>query len=1135
MTRAGDIGEGVPMYFQFLKSMITFMAISALLSIPSIVFCYFGNKILEEDKDGIGLFKFTVGNIGYNQGDENYAEDVKCRGPKNAEDSCFVILGLQFSLTNVASILTACELLQMIAFFIVYFDLVRRIHRIKSKSDARICSASDYAIIIENLHPDTTVDDIKQHFSSLYGLDSIDWKGRPIVDGAIPNTNISNSKDKTLLNTWLAEVIMHCRIGDLIRVFKQKSDLMEKLLKSRAYMKMYKNDTPHGDGPNLHKYMKWENEMIKYGTQIDQETIKTVKKASKKLRHSTSSSDSGNVIAGKSSNYIKGIPFMGFVIFNYVESKARCVEDYQHYASFPFNFFMPSQLKLKGRRIRVRVAPEPDEILFENVEVHYIKKLFRRSFTACFAVLMLIVGFAIILQSSLYKEKFSKEVPNFFYCHSEIPAVYYGSYSGFDTTRVGIVRPPASILSQYDLQCANGMRGGFYAIYSDTKNFEEPLTNYEMSACHFDGTSNCPVYNQSSYCPCISPDYKDKCQTLNCFIDSINDDGTCSNYLSSTLVGCYCYDTLLSIFEGDLLSGFQKILNVDEACKTFLANYSLALVLTFVASLCTVLINVILKKGMKSLAVAELHATIDAEQRAIMIKVFFATYVNMALIALLAYGYISTLPSYLSSSQVLQGEYSDFNSKWYAQVGSFMIMTFVMESVSPLIGVLYNYFIAYPLARCWHHPKISDRSSHKFPTQADVNALEVGNIFDTTIHTSQLIALTFMAMTYGSGMPILMPLSFMTFILYFYVDKFMLCKFNKKPPHMGDAVMMVVLKVLPWAAIIRLCISCWVYSNEIIFTSSYLEIEKLSTSYFSFKTLSENYNNFALNHADKIYYGINTGSRITRGNVLPIFVFLVIVVLGLIISYIWKFTPMNILYQICKFFWKLCKAARHGNRVQPSKRLVTGFELIKLGDPLRTEMAPYTGDYFQYLENEIVVQRKCCGVESIPDLTEDEAKAGWKVAYNGAHKVKMLTFQKPTRIADVNRSKGQLKKTYEIIAGHGAYSYNLFHIPQYATIMLALKEGTESILFDNLDGEGRETHKSVLDAYTKRRNEKIIAAQREKDALDTAWDKKTPATHKVAVIATVAGTNVAPDYKEDDDDEGDVEMGNGDLYGYDED
>jgi hypothetical protein len=65
-------------------------------------------------------------------------------------------------------------------------------------------------------------------------------------------------------------------------------------------------------------------------------------------------------------------------------------------------------------------------------------------------------------------------------------------------------------------------------------------------------------------------------------------------------------------------------------------------------------------------------------------KVFAATYLNMAIVALVAYGYIRRKPTLAKEvfpnntdeinppqAQLFNGDFSDFDSSWYAQVSPF--------------------------------------------------------------------------------------------------------------------------------------------------------------------------------------------------------------------------------------------------------------------------------------------------------------------------------------------------------------------------------------------------------------------------------------------------------------------------------
>ena len=87
--------------------------------------------------------------------------------------------------------------------------------------------------------------------------------------------------------------------------------------------------------------------------------------------------------------------------------------------------------------------------------------------------------------------------------------------------------------------------------------------------------------------------------------------------------------------------------------------------------------------------------------------------------------------------------------------------------------------------------------------------MEVGPIFSPTANTAELLLLLFFAMTFAPGLPIMMPLACVAFTLFFFTDKMLFLHYYQRPAHLNDGVMQVVLRLLPWAAVIRLAIGCW--------------------------------------------------------------------------------------------------------------------------------------------------------------------------------------------------------------------------------------------------------------------------------------------------------------------------------------
>lgn len=385
-------------------------------------------------------------------------------------------------------------------------------------------------------------------------------------------------------------------------------------------------------------------------------------------------------------------------------------------------------------------------------------------------------------------------------------------------------------------------------------------------------------------------------------------------------------------------------------------------------------------------------------------------------------------------------------------MGSLLLVTFVLQALGPLNFKFFKVHMYTPCRMRCAHPKISSQSSHKFAMQADVDALELGGVFDTTQHTAQLLALLFFAMTYAGGLPLLTPLLALTFVIYYRGDKALLCKHYEKPPKIGDAIMTFVLDVLPWAAIVRLCASCWMYSNEFVFPESYFTLEAVPPVLdIDWHAYSEKYNSFLQRHeGEDLMFGVNSGHRLMRANVFPLFVVLLLLLLVQCGGTIVRNSPLQIMYHFFRILGQLVWRCACSQR-QHKKKSVKGLQLMALKDPLRAEMAPFTGEYFHFARSEYIKQGGCCKtLRSLvtDELTDEEIAAGWRMTYIGEHKVKMITWESNSRVNGVFRKKGSTQRTYEVIGQYGCWSYELHRIPQYRTIMTAIQQGMESILED---------------------------------------------------------------------------------------
>lgn len=252
LTKVDDLGAGVILYFQFAMTMSIALCIMSFLSLPLILFTFYGSGIPEEERDGLGMYRYALGNIGYQDGDSS----AECNAERYGEDSvCIHFWGREMSMEEAASVITAMEVVSIVVFFIGVFHLHRRSFSVTGRAQRTQVSISDYAVEVHGIPPDCSDKAILKHFSDLYALDKTDWRGRPPVEGSEAVVDFKNTGDPIHAGTWVAECALHKSIGHFIASFKKKQHLMQKLFRCRARMKMYAENSCHNGGHREARYV----------------------------------------------------------------------------------------------------------------------------------------------------------------------------------------------------------------------------------------------------------------------------------------------------------------------------------------------------------------------------------------------------------------------------------------------------------------------------------------------------------------------------------------------------------------------------------------------------------------------------------------------------------------------------------------------------------------------------------------------------------------------------------------------------------------------------------------------------------------------------------------------------------------
>jgi len=283
------------------------------LSAPNLYLAAIGQGVSKEYQDGMGLYKYTIGNMGNNRLEADYFNKSSCvtEPYKNYNGTCIRGEGWELSTVEISSILTCLEILQIFVFFCSLTFINWHADNMKEQREKDSCSITDYTISVKNLPADVTSTDLIVHFNQ-WCLDRPDFQRRPKVAGAQPVKNSEHTGDPIYLNTWIAEVYLHKQIGNFINIFKNKQEMTNKLYRSRAQVKMYGPNTVHAKGYNEKRHQKALLQHDKLASQIA--TLTT--KALKKNKHLSIKGNFGDTITEDS---IEAKVVQAFVTFEHTE------------------------------------------------------------------------------------------------------------------------------------------------------------------------------------------------------------------------------------------------------------------------------------------------------------------------------------------------------------------------------------------------------------------------------------------------------------------------------------------------------------------------------------------------------------------------------------------------------------------------------------------------------------------------------------------------------------------------------------------------------------------------------------------------------------------------------------------------
>ena len=394
----------------------------------------------------------------------------------------------------------------------------------------------------------------------------------------------------------------------------------------------------------------------------------------------------------------------------------------------------------------VRKAPEPSELIWENLGISPLNHFIRKSITALLTLLLLAVSFVLISQAKSESEKANLKYP---------PADCTGVQviPNLNATFMAMNINQTSYLYPTDVE-----KDVFWDFY------EEPIGNTGRLEC---------------FCKAllINPDYS--LEGMNAFMfnnpETEEEDPMCKSWFETYLkiqalkIGAIMAVVVTNVLLKEILK--HMIMIEAPSDQTTLTSSLTLKVSKREMSKSTIWLNILFHSMQCN--------TIQCNE-----QIFLASFVNTAMLTLLINGNINYLYAEeggegWSGMGLLGGSHQDLDVKWYKEIGVPIIVTMIINMLSPHVAAFIGW-IMLRVKQCRDRGcACAFNGNTKQVTQGALEDLFTGPQFIMYLRLSTLLNSLFVCLMFSGGMPIMIPICFATVWSYYLVDKVLLLRFYR--------------------------------------------------------------------------------------------------------------------------------------------------------------------------------------------------------------------------------------------------------------------------------------------------------------------------------------------------------------------
>mmetsp|Transcript_29425 Transcript_29425/g.39159 ORF Transcript_29425/g.39159 Transcript_29425/m.39159 type:complete len:255 (+) Transcript_29425:697-1461(+) len=155
-----------------------------------------------------------------------------------------------------------------------------------------------------------------------------------------------------------------------------------------------------------------------------------------------------------------------------------------------------------------------------------------------------------------------------------------------------------------------------------------------------------------------------------------------------------------------------------------------------------------------------------------------------------------------SGLPILKGDFKKFSSEWYRTVGSTICLTVLFMTLMPHAANI-SMQVLFCAKRCWDRRCTCDNRKTRKLTQWDYEDVNTGNEFMLEFRYSNMLSILAVIFFYSGAMPILYVFGIFFFFITYWIDKWLLFTYYKKPVMFDSYIARKSLSWFKWILLLH--------------------------------------------------------------------------------------------------------------------------------------------------------------------------------------------------------------------------------------------------------------------------------------------------------------------------------------------